>query len=98
MACATENRKCNGAWRANGICESDVMSRNVKTASPDLLVNADKALILGDFNIHVDNTSDALGLAFTDRRNIQQTVTTDPLRIQPVSPVNLVNLNSLYQV
>ncbi len=26
----------------------------------DLLVNVDKALIVGDFNIHVDNTNDAL--------------------------------------
>ncbi len=32
----------------------------------ELLVNVDKALIVGDFNIHVDNTNDALGLAFTD--------------------------------
>ncbi len=30
------------------------------------MVNIDKALIVGDFNIHVDNTNDALGLAFTD--------------------------------
>ncbi len=37
-------------------------------------------------------------LDFQNRRNIQQMVTTDPLSIQPVSPVNLVNLNSLYQV
>ncbi len=33
------------------------------------MVNADKALIVGDFNIHVDNTNDALGLAFTDLIN-----------------------------
>ncbi len=35
----------------------------------DLLVNVDKALIVGDFNIHIDNTNDALGLAFTDLIN-----------------------------
>ncbi len=35
----------------------------------DQLVNVDKALIVGDFNIHVDNTNDALGLAFTDLIN-----------------------------
>ncbi len=35
----------------------------------DLLVNVDKALIVGDLNIHVDNTNDALGLAFTDLIN-----------------------------
>ncbi len=29
------------------------------------MVNVDKALIVGDFNIHVNNTNDALGLAFT---------------------------------
>ncbi len=44
----------------------------------DLLVNADKALIVGDFNIHVDNTNDALGLVFTNLRNsfgVKQNVT-----------------------
>ncbi len=35
----------------------------------DQLVNVDKALIVGDFNIHVDKTNDALGLAFTDLIN-----------------------------
>ncbi len=35
----------------------------------DLLVNVDKALIVGDFNIHVNNTNDALVLAFTDLIN-----------------------------
>ncbi len=35
----------------------------------DLLVSVEKALIVGDFNIHVDNTNDALGLAFTDLIN-----------------------------
>ncbi len=44
----------------------------------DLLVNADKALIVGDFNIYVDNPNDALGLAFTDLINsfgVEQNVT-----------------------
>ncbi len=44
----------------------------------DLLVNADKALIVGDFNIHADNPNDALGLAFTDLINsfgVKQNVT-----------------------
>ncbi len=44
----------------------------------DLLVNVDKALIVGDFNIYVDNTNDALGLAFTDPINyigVKQNVT-----------------------
>ncbi len=44
----------------------------------DLLVNDDKALIVGDFNIHVDNTNDALELAFTDLINsfgVKQNVT-----------------------
>ncbi len=44
----------------------------------DLLVNVDEALIVGDFNIHADNTNDALGLAFTDLINsfgVKQNVT-----------------------
>ncbi len=44
----------------------------------DLLVNVDKALIVGDFNIHVDNTNDALGLVFIDLINsfgVKQNVT-----------------------
>ena len=44
----------------------------------DLLVNFDKALIVGDFNIHVDNQNDALGAAFTDLLNsfgVKQNVT-----------------------
>ncbi len=42
------------------------------------MVNIDKALIVGDFNIHVDNTNDALGLAFTNLINsfgVKQNVT-----------------------
>ncbi len=44
----------------------------------DLLVNVDKALIVGDFNIHVDDTNVAVGLAFTDLINsfgVKQNVT-----------------------
>ncbi len=43
-----------------------------------VLVNVDKALIVGDFNIYIDNTNDALGLAFTDLINsfgVKQNVT-----------------------
>ncbi len=42
------------------------------------MVNVDKALIVGDFNINVDNTNDALGLVFTDLINsfgVKQNVT-----------------------
>ncbi len=42
------------------------------------MVNVDKALIVGDFKIYVDNTNDALGLAFTDLINyfgVKQNVT-----------------------
>ncbi len=43
-----------------------------------MLVNVEKALIVGDFNIHIDNTNDAIGLVFTDLINsfeVQQNVT-----------------------
>ncbi len=33
------------------------------------MVNVDKARIAGDFNIHLEYTNDALGLAFTDLIN-----------------------------
>ncbi len=33
----------------------------------ELLVNVDKALIVGDFNIHVDNKNDALGLYWPNK-------------------------------
>ncbi len=33
----------------------------------DLLVNVDKALIVGDFNIHIDNTNDALRLLMSSK-------------------------------
>ncbi len=44
----------------------------------DLLVNVDKALIVRDFSNQVDNTNDALGLAFTDLINslgVKQNIT-----------------------
>ncbi len=43
----------------------------------DLLVNVDKALTVGDFNIHIDYTNNALRLAFTNLINsfgVKQTV------------------------
>ncbi len=42
------------------------------------MINVDKALIVWDFNSHVDNTNDALGLVFTDLINsfgVKQNVT-----------------------
>ncbi len=42
------------------------------------MVNVDKALIVGDFNIHVDNINDALGLAFTDKRKLLESSKTSP--------------------
>ncbi len=42
------------------------------------MANVYKELSVGDFNIHVDNTNDALGLAFTDLINsigVKQNVT-----------------------
>ncbi len=53
----------------------------------DLLVNADKALIVGDFNIHVDNTNYALGLAFIDLINsfgVKQNVIGPMQRLQQI--------------
>jgi len=35
----------------------------------DLILAAEKVLIVGDFNIHVDNEKYALGLAFKDILN-----------------------------
>lgn len=36
----------------------------------DLLVQADKALIAWDFNIHVENANDAFGVAFINLLNL----------------------------
>ncbi len=48
------------------------------------MVNVDKALIVGDFYIHVDNTNDALGLEFTDLINyfgVKQNITVPKHRL-----------------
>ncbi len=50
----------------------------MQISSQTYLVNVNKALIVRDFNIHVDNTNDALRLAFTDLINsfgVKQNVT-----------------------
>ncbi len=57
----------------------------------DLLVNVDKALIVGDFNIDVDNTNYALGLAFTDLINsfgVKQNVTGPTHRFNHITDIN----------
>ncbi|MGL5674004.1 MAG: hypothetical protein ACRDC9_13155, partial [Plesiomonas shigelloides] len=44
----------------------------------NLLINFDKVLLVGDFNIHVDDVNDALGLSFVDLLNsfgVKQNVT-----------------------
>ncbi|KAI5607668.1 hypothetical protein C0J50_6988, partial [Silurus asotus] len=44
----------------------------------DLLLNFDKVLLVGDFNIHVDDVNDALGLSFVDLLNsfgVKQNIT-----------------------
>ena len=37
----------------------------------ELVLAPDKVIIVGDFNIHVDNEKDALGLAFKDILNME---------------------------
>ncbi len=51
----------------------------------------DKALIVGDFNIDVDNTNYALGLAFTDLINsfgVKQNVTGPTHRFNHITDIN----------
>ncbi len=43
--------------------------KNLQIFLSELVLAADKVLIVGDFNIHVDNEKDALGSAFLDILN-----------------------------
>ncbi len=61
------------------------------------MVNVDKALIVGDCNIHVDNTNVAVGLAFTDLINsfgVKQNVTGPTHRFNHA--LDLIILHGIY--
>ncbi len=62
------------------------------------MVNVDKALIEGDFNIHVDKTNDALGLAFTDLINsfgVKQNVTVPTHRFNHTLMLHGIDLTDI---
>ncbi len=64
----------NPPWRCTGYCIQATRApyrlyKEFADFLSELVLAADRVLIVGDFNIHVDNEKDALGSAFIDILN-----------------------------